>query len=465
MPGSRGFLATLLSTAVFFLTLGAVVTIILYLVPPGDVTVRQTGSAGSTGKPTSTSWRRSSAPLVAVAFAWLFALRNRQFTAPDRVDPRLYGEFFDRVQSLDARLPRLCPQTGPPICNQEPPLACQAACDEAWARRDFINGELVDSLGARWVQGSGYVDLWRHLHAAEEALFLVGPREDVAADALYDQLRLDGATEMAQWQSLQAKSRSAVKLLSAASNQFVADGNDGSGEQEAAAGAAAAPPATAEELTLARLVLRDVRRTVNGFRDGERANLVRARNSLIWTGTFTAVAAYVLLALAILNQAPMHAIVAAAAYYLVGAAVGLFNQLRRESDGQVGDEDFGFSHARLFYMPVLSGLAAVGGVVIVALLSETVFIGGDGTGDTVRRLPDIFNIELPGLGLVVAAVFGLTPDLLVDRLASQANQYKAALQRTSAAGGRHGWSTSRERRRQMSRGAARRPSAGPRRRR
>jgi hypothetical protein len=46
-------------------------------------------------------------------------------------------------------------------------------------------------------------------------------------------------------------------------------------------------------------------------------------------------------------------------------------------------------------------------------------------------LSAIFDLDVNGFGLVIAAVFGLTPSLLVNRLQSQADQYKVDLQSTS----------------------------------
>ena len=106
--------------------------------------------------------------------------------------------------------------------------------------------------------------------------------------------------------------------------------------------------ASAQESALGRIVLRDVRRALNLYRDEERANLVRARNQLAWNGTITAVAGFTLLVLAVASQAPTEAVTGGVAYYLVGAAIGLFNQLRVDSGVGEGQEDFGFSRARLF---------------------------------------------------------------------------------------------------------------------
>jgi hypothetical protein len=144
-------------------------------------------------------------------------------------------------------------------------------------------------------------------------------------------------------------------------------------------------------------------------------------------------------------------------------------------------EDCGLGRARVIYTPVLSGLAGVGGVLITALLFST--INGDlirypscvfdvptptataSAGETAAidepaaspgaeesredaggasasptttpgrepcgresnvdspRLTDIFDIGKNEFGIVVAAIFGLAPGLIVVRLQGQVKRY------------------------------------------
>lgn len=422
-PNGGGFAATLLSTSVMFITIAAAITVTLYLIWPFPMSHGIVPDWWD-------MWKPLIAPiaglLIGLAAACLFARRQRQMTRPERLDPELYGEIRDRIGTLDALLPVICPGGQPAACEKGAEDSCRAACADATMRRQFIAAEL-ESHGARWVMGSGYIDLYRQLHAAEAALLLVRPAQDVVASGFYDGLRLDGAAEIPNWKTLQETVHKALPLVGGADVALL---TGTPAEAAADAGKTPAPP-TAEQNILGRVVLRDIRQTINEFRDGERAKLVRARNQLAWTGTITAIAAFALLALVTLSSAPPVAVVTGVAYYVVGAAVGLFNQLRTDWNGATAQDDLGFHRARLFYTPVLSGLAAVGGVAIVALLHESVNFG-ESASTNIRTLEELFNVKTFSMGLVIAAVFGLTPDLLVNRLQDKANEYRAGLTNTTA---------------------------------
>ena len=196
---------------------------------------------------------------------------------------------------------------------------------------------------------------------------------------------------------------------------------------------------------------------------------MRGKNHLAAVGMLTGVTAYALLMLAVLVRAPSDGILAASAFYLVGAVVGLFDQLRLSSRGRTPtEEDYGLERARLVYAPILSGLAAVGGVAITALMyatvsgslivyqatptptsgasvtptpvtTETSNDQGQGNANGANAVAlqspsinNVFDLDNNQFGLVLAAVFGLTPGLLVSRLQGQADRIKADLQSTTA---------------------------------
>jgi hypothetical protein len=296
----------------------------------------------------------------------------------------------------------------------------------------------------------------------------------VIGEALLDEMRLKGS-RIENNEDFLAKLHQCVTAIDPESYLYLTprtsspSGGPGGGTNSQATTSQASSRSQAQ----ARVVLRTIRQAINGYRDDRRAALVRARNRLVWTGTITGVAAFAMLVLAVLVQVRPAAIVAAVVFYLIGAVVGLFNQLRRESRATSAIEDFGLSRARLFYAPLLSGLAGIGGVLVTALLygalngpiisypaeafvtAQTATpvataVGTTGAGAPpsdageasnddedrdVSRIPalrSVFDLDANRSGLLLAAVFGLTPDLLVDRLQNRANRFKADLQSSTA---------------------------------
>jgi hypothetical protein len=396
------------------------------------------------------------------------------FTAPDQAHPQSFAELRQRLDSLTSQLRVL---GGCPPADQTPSQAL--AVGEAAAHQRALEHDLARG-GPHWIIGTGYVDALTRLHRAEESLILVQPAEDIVAGALFDELRLAGST-MPERERLLGKLRAAVRVLSPSAAaylsepvtptrtkpvdlQAVASGNQG----------AHATPVTTSPCTLqatqARMVLQGVRRAINDFRDESRARLVRSRCRLLGTMTFTGIITYVLLAFAVtvsphstgLGSNP---IAAAAAIYLVGAVVGLFNRLYMESGDEAAGEDYGLSKARLLLTPMLSGLAAVGGVMIVGMLSGIVDVTaftpaatvavtptptaittpgtltdaatiaaaqGAHARDAVLSLSDIYNLEKYPFGLVLASIFGLMPKSFLERLQRASEQSKLDLRSTAA---------------------------------
>lgn len=218
----------------------------------------------------------------------------------------------------------------------------------------------------------------------------------------------------------------------------------------------------------ARAALSYVRRCINEFRDAQWEKLVRARNNLIKTMTVAGIVAYGLLVLAVIMEAPEHTILAGAAFFGVGAAIGLADQLRWEGSQSTNQtttqavssdmEDYGYATARLIHIPLLSGLVAVIGVAFMAMFpvvfqnavpaprsgavamaaatpavatpaAATVIPAPDG-----RHVPltDIFDVNGNSFGFVFAVAFGLVPSWLLDRIRQQARKYAGDLAATEA---------------------------------
>ena len=230
-------------------------------------------------------------------------------------------------------------------------------------------------------------------------------------------------------------------------------------------------PAPKQTELEARLDLSQIRSEINQYSDDRWAKLVRYRKNLLVTAALTGVFTYILLCIPILLKADLQTIIAATVIYIVGATVGLFSRLNREwNDNKTMVDSYGLTQARILVSPLLSGLAAVGGVSLVSILGLTLLnfsgsggasSGGTGTapppvavstvtasGITVQvsitqqttspqdfpTLGKIFNLEKNlTVALVVAAVFGFLPNLLINVLQQQANNWQSQIQSNSQA--------------------------------
>lgn len=347
-------------------------------------------------------------------------------TSAERANATSFDEIRERLGAITARFSTAATR----IDDDE---ARQMALREVQAWRAQAVVELSTS-GPGWVLGSAYMNVWKLVHRAEEALLELIPTPQVVAEALYDEQRLSGA-EVDNRDGLITRLRLAVSRLDSNSMAYL-------NQQPVAPVVGAASDAVVPQT--ARAVLREIRRTINEFRDESWCGLVRARNHLMRTLTLTGLVTYfgLVLALDLSGNKPAgfdprsDPIIAAAAFYLVGALVGLFNRLSSELNGNSDVEDYGLTEARLSLTPVLSGLAAIGGVYLTAMLTGT--LNGVVSGSVQSAslaLPNagaILNLSQNPFGLVLAAVFGLSPTVLISALQAQADKYKGALQSTAS---------------------------------
>jgi hypothetical protein len=348
----------------------------------------------------------------------------RRYAVADRANIAAYGHLSTSLGRLDADLGAFC---GNPQTDGEP----GAASAEARQHRDAVARELglagdgaPPSAGIQWLLANGYTNMWVRLHRAEEALIEIAPDECVIREVVNDDLRLQGST-IPNAGELLRRLRLAAEDLGPSAARYLGRPS----EAERAGGGA-------QRERVARAIVREVRRSVNDFRDDCREGIVRGRNRLYATVMFTGLTTFGLLGLAVVAEAGVSEIVAATAFYLVGGVVGLFRQLRSASAADaMTEEDYGLSIARLLQTPLFSGLAAVGGVVVTALLSAVVPVLGDGqpATDQLPTLSEIFSLADNRVGLVVAAVFGLTPSLLISRLHGQVEKYKSDLRASETA--------------------------------
>lgn len=294
--------------------------------------------------------------------------------------------------------------------------------------------------GFRWSTASGYVNCFRALHRAEEALTEVEPVGLLVGDGLHDYFSLRDS-RIPNRDGLMAGVRKAIGRLDNTVAEDFFDSAESSGRQRGSkpeAGGSGATGSTTTTVTTtstaeadhlhyvendraARAVLREVRFAINDFRDDAFDGLVRQRNRLWRTILTTGLVTYALLALAILARAPAEQLLVAGAFFLTGAIVGMFNQLRLAGSAKSAVEDFGLSEALLVQVPLVSGLAALAGVVVTGILSPAA-LATAGTDVTAPKLTDIFGRETFAGYLLVAALFGLSPALLVDRLRKETRE-------------------------------------------
>ncbi len=370
---------------------------------------------------------------VPTLIAWLLlAFIVRRFTAADRMDMGSYGKLLNRLATLDAQLSILCPEPGktPAVITgndtntiSAPPLSDVAfvmASKEALDCRNVLIKKLVKK-GLAWVTASGYINLWKEMHNAEEALIDMLPHETVVADAIYDEMRIQDS-KIDNSDELLRKLRLTVSTLDPSAKAYLQP--PPTSTQIANTTLSAVPVATdtvSDEAEMqGRSILREVRHALNEFRDSRWEAIVRVRNQFVCTMILTGLTLYVLLEFTILAGVPQAAMITATAFYLVGALVGLFSRLYYESQTSKSIDDYRLALARTVVTPLFSGLAAVGGILLTQKLTSAV---------------DIFDPKNMLSGLIIAAVFGLTPNLLNGVLQKQAEQYKTDLKSTAASQG------------------------------
>lgn len=304
--------------------------------------------------------------------------------------------------------------------------------------------------GLLWALGIGYINAWSLMHHAEEALIEFECKEEVMRGAMHDKLAIHGSTIHGK-EELLDKLMQAVNVLDPAAEIYFKDNWPDKNcaalfELTEAFKKKALKQLMAENGLesddknkaghnveyLARVALREVRSALNDFRDKSWEGIVRARNKLLAAIALTGIVTHILLGVAILTSAfpdskhPATALIAATAFYLTGAVTGMFGRFYRESLAGNAIDDYGFAVTRLIATPLLSGLAGVGGVLFTVMLAA---LGGSAVGDTMPHpvtLDSIFHMD-PRL-LFAAAIFGLTPNLLIKGLQEKAQKYETDIQ-------------------------------------
>ena len=171
----------------------------------------------------------------------------------------------------------------------------------------------------------------------------------------------------------------------------------------------------------ARAALRQIKHSLNEFREQRLTGLIQARNNLVLATVASGIITYLLLCLFIVGKINSNSIAAFATFYIIGVAAGLFGRLYAESNKESAINDYGLSRARLQAIPLISGLAAIGGVFITL----ATFPIGEQTNAGII----ILSASDPRL-LLAAIIFGFTPNLLIKSLQQRSDKYASDLEST-----------------------------------
>lgn len=288
---------------------GAVSVTILY--------VYRTPTRGATSGPgVDSSWLSgTSAYLIgsgAAALCWvgLALLFRTRLSSVETANASVYRELREQYDFTMSRI------ESNPVDGDPPNPTAAAARAEAVAQMALCQRELdPDSTtpstpGIDWVLATGYVTLWRRIHRAQEALYLIEPKPEVVGRALFDRARLDNSAIAARDELLAQLNRAIVTLEPAAAHLANLPDDPGTGTPASPPGPPPPPPDPAAAEGQARMVLRNTARIINQFRDDRREGLIRARNNLYRTVFITAATAYLLYGLALIREVDELAIVA-----------------------------------------------------------------------------------------------------------------------------------------------------------
>ena len=381
-----------------------------------------------------------SACIVCLLFA---ALRSR-FATASGANMHIYNELTNRHSELMARLSPLdkCHKESAAFFTQndqsgeiaryhteESRIACNAY-------QELDNLLFHNHSSVEWTLGTEYVYAWRLVHRTQEALVEVETLQEVIGDVVHD-IRSIQNSAIPDRKDLIRKMLQAVKDLCPEAMVYfddlradkyyadlfppcpVIDLGD-STEMELL-------DQTSPPKEIARVAIMHVKHALNVYQDSLRHSLVRARKNTFIAIALTAFITYFLLCIVILWNTTLPAIGSATVYYMIGAITGLFVRFYNETNSKndsAPPDDYGLLVSRLIATPLLSGLAAIGGVLFTATLPAL-------SGQGLEKLPElgaIFNGTVTLEYLFAAAIFGYAPNLIVGNLQQRAKKYSTALQ-------------------------------------
>ena len=328
--------------------------------------------------------------LIITLVLWLLlAIPCMRFATAKDARPSDYEGLKGEVKALEIRLKVVKEKDEATQDNAlEHKKARAIVISDVEAAVEYINTRLC-SQGLHWLS-TGYVNLWDRVNEANEAIIDVLPCETVIESVNYEELRLNNSEV--------PESKDLLTLLENASTTLSSDLNR---------------TKQSSEQNKARADIRMVKAALHKFTNERWDGLVRARNQLMVTAFLTALFTYILVLIAILAHVPPMNTLDAMVFYFLGAIVGLFGRLFDERNADTVIDDYGLSMARIIVTPLISGLAALVGVLFV----------------TSSTIDTIYKISLQNL--VFASVLGFAPNLLISMLRSKSEDIKSQIKSAS----------------------------------
>lgn len=448
----KKFFASFFSIGFFIPLIALVLTVMLYIAPFQLF-------------PTIGTWFVVLEGIICTIGLWIIlASICHDFATAQRVNPRSYEQLTSGLIALRARLgvnylneasslEDMQKQIGMDAASGATNIIALKEAHDFYVELNKLLNDPLANIGFEWFWGTSYLNAWSMLHRCQEALIEVQPIDVVLRRALYDKQAIENSSMPNKSVLLERLTRAVRELDSHYTVYFeeqITSGDisvlrlketfikqDEILDQIITALKQLQPSikidtrklpidkdehdlhTSQENMCRARVILRQVQQSVNSFRDDTWERLLRGRNRLLEAIALTGIITLIMLDIAILvPDAPTKNIIAATLFYIVGAVAGLFGQFYSESTHPTTVDDYGLTLARLIATPLLSGLAGVGGVFISVVLTA---INGS-------QLP-LANIFITNPEyLFIAALFGLTPSLIIKALQQRATQYADDLQ-------------------------------------
>lgn len=280
-----------------------------------------------------------------------------------------------------------------------------AAWEEIYASYDAARQMLFTMPGGMaWVSGRGYVELSRLLHQADEAYIMVESvsevitdgsllKEDIVNSKISNPEQKLRSLESALDDLKQGFQKPDDKKVRADFSEESSDGLIETSKIDIAI----------RELS-ARAAIREASRSLHKFQDDQRGKQVDVRDQITRLTLLTGLAIYTLLAFALLSGVQLSVLIAATFFSLIGACTGVLSRLYQQVKVDRVIDNTRLAGVHLMAGLLLSGLAAIGGVAVVQKVAVT-------SSD--------FSFNLTPFNFLVAAAFGLAPNLFFSALQRQ----------------------------------------------